>query len=522
VLLHEPFDFHAHTRGDNCFVLCDGVSYSYREALDRSMALTRALRAAELSTGDRIVLLQRNSIDGLLLIFAASRIGAVVIPLNYRLSPREWVDLTVDASPRLIFADPDFASRLDAAAADRPLPSDIARVSLAEDVPGWASLATFLIQGDPSIMIAAPTDSAIVVQMYTSGTTGRPKGAMLSQRALMTNAIKLNFAAPYRLNPGERFLIVLPLFHIATLATTLAAIVTGACLVIHREVDTAAIFRSLREDGIVAVTLVPSVIQFLLAEMPAVEAADFPKLRYVCYGASPIAAPVVRKALGMFKCAMAQGYGMTEMSGAITLLTEDDHRRAIDTEPDLLLSAGRALPGTDVRVVSREGESVAPGEIGEILIRGDDLFTAYWQQPDATAAAFDNGWFHTGDAGCLDARGYLYIRDRVKDMIITGAENVYPIEVESVLIEHPAIRDAAVIGIPDERWGEAVLAVVVVEPGEEVDAAALDRFCRQRLGGFKVPKRYEFRSDLPRNAAGKVLKKDLRQDYWHDAERAIG
>jgi acyl-CoA synthetase (AMP-forming)/AMP-acid ligase II len=466
--------------------------------------------------------LQRNSIDGLLLIFAASRIGAVVVPLNYRLSPREWIDLTADAEASFFFADPDFAQRFDEALPDRSLPQGLSRVSMAEAVPGWQALGDFVSSNDPSVAPAWPAGDDVIFQVYTSGTTGKAKGALLSHRGMVANICKSNCAIPYRLNPGERSLVVLPLFHIAALSTAMCAIANGATLIIHRDVDLAAIAKALRDEEIVVVSLVPAVIQFLLEGVPGIGKMRFPKLRYLGYGASPIAASVLRKALDVFRCDIAQGYGMTEIGGPVTLLTEADHRRAMAGETGLLLSAGRALPGTDLRIVSPQGEELPTGEVGEILLRGDDLLAGYWKQPDATEAAFQDGWFRTGDAGYLDEQGYLFIRDRVKDMIVTGAENVYPVEVETVLFDHPAVGDASVIGVPDERWGEAVMAVIVVRAGHRLDAEELDRFCRTRLGGFKVPKRYEFVATLPRNATGKVLKKDLRQQYWQGRERAIG
>jgi fatty-acyl-CoA synthase len=521
VLLHDTFDFHARTRGDLCFARCLGTTLSYAEAYERSVDIAQAFAASGVVAGDRICLLQRNSIEGLLLIFAASRIGAVLVPINYRLSPREWVDLTADAEARLFFTDPDLADQFDAALSERALPFDLIKVSLAEERSGWRSLTDYIAVRDSTTPLIRPSDGDVIFQMYTSGTTGRSKGALLSHRGMLANIHKSNASIPYRLNPGERSLVVLPLFHIAAISTALCAIATGACLIIHRDVDLDAIVTALQDDEIVVASLVPAVIQFLLTGVPGIERMSFPKLKYLGYGASPIAASLLRKVLDVFACHVAQGYGMTEIGGVATLLNEVDHRRALAGQSDLLLSAGKPFPGTQIKIVSREGDDLPTGEIGEILISGDELFVGYWRQPEATAAALADGWFHTGDAGYLDAEGYLYIRDRIKDMIVTGAENVYPVEVETVLFDHPAVSDASVIGVPDDRWGETVMAIIVLRDGHGASAEELDRFCRQRLGGFKVPRRYEFVATLPRNAAGKVLKRELRHSYWQGHDRAV-
>ena len=521
MLLHDAFDAHARSRGANLFAHCGDVELTYGAALDRSLAMAAALVRAGVKGQDRIGLIQRNSIDGLLLMMAASRIGAVIVPVNYRLSPQEWVDLIVDADARIVFADPDFAQQVDEAIADGAPQATVRTISMAVTLSGREALDDFLGEGRPFAVPATVHREDVVFQMYTSGTTGRAKGALLTHAGMVANIVKFNFAVPYHLNPGDRTLVVLPLFHIAAIATAMGAIANGASLIMHRDVDPGAIAASLRDDHIVTVGLVPAVIQMLVA-VKDIEDMRFPALRCVLYGASPIAAPLLSRAIGVFGCDFVQGYGMTESCGVATLLNEVDHRRAVDDDPGLLLSAGRALPGTDLRILSFDGEELAIGEVGEILIRGEDLLAGYWKLSEATDAVLKDGWFHTGDAGYLDADGYLYIRDRVKDMIVTGAENVYPVEVEAWLFEHPAVADVAVIGVPDDRWGETVMAVIVLKDGHLPSVDELDGFCRQRLGGFKIPKRYEFRPTLPRNAAGKVLKRDLRQEYWKDQTRSVG
>lgn len=521
MLLHDAFDFQSHSRGGHCFAQCEGKSLTYAQGYERSRAIASVFAQAGLKKGDRICVLMRNSLDSLLLIYAASRIGVVTVPLNYRLAPVEWVDLLNDSGAKLIVADPDYQARFDEASTSVPASHNVSRISSEKGSDAWPSLDALIATASDPLPDVTISEEDIVLQMYTSGTTGRAKGALLSHRAMVRNVAQSIFASPYKLNPGERSLIALPLFHIAAISTSLTAATLGACLMIHRDVDPMAIIKALAEDKIVVASMVPAVMQFILAGVPGIEDMHFPHLKFLGYGASPISEPVLRKAMSVFKCHFAQGYGMTEAAGSATMLTEVDHEKAMAGRPELLLSAGKAVPGAKVRIADADGNNMAIGEVGEVLIRGDQLMSGYWNLPEVSAEALKDGWLRTGDAGYLDEEGYLYIRDRVKDMIVSGAENIYPIEIESVLFDHPAVADVSVIGVPDEKWGEAVMAVIVVKPDQQVTCEELNIFCRQHLGGFKVPKKYDFIECLPRNASGKVLKKDLRQHYWQGHERQI-
>ena len=516
MLLHEPFDFHALSRPDYDFAHFQGGRLSYGEAKARSERMAAVLHGVGVTHGVRFAILMRNATDVLLLFLAASRVGAVPVPLNYRLAPREWADIMADAGVGLVLADAEYAEVLNEAVAEQPLQ----KVCATGAAPGWRSLEGLLTDA-PALPPVEITASDIVFQMYTSGTTGRSKGALLSHRAIVGNIVQSNLAAPHKLSPGERTLVVLPLFHIAAIATALGAVCCGACLIIHRDVDPAAIARSLAEDEIVLASFVPAVIQFLLVGVPGLDQMRFPHLKALGYGASPIAEPVLRRALEVFDCAIYQGYGMTELGGSCCYLSEADHRKALAGRPDLLLSAGRALPGCEVRVVGPDDEPLPPGVTGEIVVRGEQLMSGYWRMPEATAETMRGGWLHTGDAGYVDEEGYLFIRDRIKDMIVSGAENIYPAEIEGVLYKHPAVAEVAVIGVPDARWGETVMAVVVPRPDAVVTQEDLDAFCRNHLGGFKVPRRYEFVAALPRNAAGKILKRELREQHWSGHDRRV-
>jgi acyl-CoA synthetase (AMP-forming)/AMP-acid ligase II len=325
-----------------------------------------------------------------------------------------------------------------------------------------------------------------------------------------------------QITPGDRYLIVAPVYHAAGALASFWTIRQGGTLVIMEDFDPAAVVKVLSEGEIAVATLVPAMIQACLVAVPDVASRKYDKLRLVVYGASPIGAETLRRAIDVFGCGFAQGYGMTETTAGATFLMPREHLRALGEKPALLLSCGRPLPGTEIRVVDVEGRDVPVGQTGEILIRGPQLMRGYWNLPEATAEALAGGWMHTGDAGALDDEGFLYIQDRVKDMIVSGAENVYPREVENALFEHAAVADVAVIGVPDARWGEVVKALVVLRPGKPATEDELIEFCRRRLAGFKRPRSVDFVTDLPRNPSGKVLKKDLREKYWKGHTRRVG
>ena len=315
--------------------------------------------------------------------------------------------------------------------------------------------------------------------------------------------------------------VAMPLSHMGSTAMGLIHLLCGGSVYVQGAFDPVETVRILEEEGVTRTLLVPAMIQAVLAAVPDLADREFPELKMVSYGASPIAPETLRRAMAAFGCEFGQGFGQTEASGSITFLTHLDHHRALAGEEHLLASCGRPAVSTEVRIVDPDGNDCAPDEVGEIIMRGPQQMLGYWNMPEETARVLRDGWLHTGDAGTLDEEGFLYVKDRVKDMIVSGGENVYSAEVEHALFEHPAVADAAVIGVPDERWGEAVKALVVVKDGAEVDEAELIAFCKTRIAGFKVPKSVTFLDVLPRNASGKVLKFELRAPYWEGHSRGI-
>jgi acyl-CoA synthetase (AMP-forming)/AMP-acid ligase II len=517
MLLHDSLDYRAREHAEQDFAIQEPRRVTYAEARALVNRLANALVARGLAPGDRVALLSRNSIEHVLWYYACSKCGVVPVPLNYRLAPPEWRYIVNDAGAVLLFAQDALANAL-APVADE-LTGVRHRIAIGADVAGWEPWE-HLLAGQPETPPAhraAPEDD--LYQMYTSGTTGRPKGAVLTHRAVTAQLHQISFA--YAGGPGDRTLVVAPLYHAAASLTSFVAVQAGGTLYIQEDFVPAEVVRALSEEHIAVATLVPAMIQFCLVAVPDVAERRYDALRLVIYGASPIAEQTLRRAIEVFGCDFLQGYGMTETTAVATYLMPADHRRALAGEPHLLLSAGRPILGTELRIVGPDGRSVPNGEIGEIAVRGPQLMRGYWNLPEATAEALRDGWMHTGDAGVLDDEGYLFVQDRTKDMIVSGGENVYPREVEDVLYRHPAVSEAAVIGVPDARWGEAVKAIVVVKPGQTLSAEELMRFCDGQLAGYKRPRSVDFADALPRNPSGKVLKRELREQYWVGHARRV-
>ena len=514
--LHDYLAYHAREQPDADFSLFRGERLSYGEALARAQRFSRALAAAGLAPGDRIAVLMRNRPEFALLYFACGAAGVVPVPLNARLAPPEWEFILQDSGARLILSAPEFQPAIDAMRGQ--LPSLETFVAMGEPARGWLGFEVWLREQPATALERAIDEDADLYQMYTSGTTGRPKGAVLTHRAVTAHLTQV--APVMRITPGERTLVVAPLYHAAGGISTFNTIAQGGCVVIQEEFDPSAVVRALDEE-VVAAVLVPAIIQACLLRAPDVRQRRYDNLRLIYYGASPIAAATLRDAMETFGCDFAQAYGMTEMTAGSTNLSPADHRAALGQRPELLVSAGRPLLGVEMRVVDEEDRPLPPGTMGEIVMRGPQLMRGYWRRPEETATALHGGWLHTGDIGRIEADGYLYIMDRVKDMIVSGGENVYPRAIEEVLMRHPAVAEVAVIGVPDAQWGETVKALVVRREGVAAEPGELIDFCRGELAGFERPRSLEFIEALPRTASGKVLKRELREPYWAGQERRV-
>ena len=514
--LHDHLAYWARIQPDRICVADGQRTWTYSNVDELARRCANALGTLDVRDGDRVGILAKNCLEWLPLYYGMFRAGVVPVPLNYRLHPKEWVYILNDAGARAIVAQSDYAAEVDSIRADLQMTRDF--VAIGEDRAGWCSWDAALGEaGSPSIAHEIKPDHE-AFQMYTSGTTGRPKGAVLSHDAVVANIAQLSAAIPPR--PAERLLVVMPLYHSGAALSLFAQIATGGNLTVMAEFHPARCVRALDEDDIAIANFVPAMIQAMLVSVPDVRDRSYPNLRVMTYGASPIAESTLRDAMEVFHCDFYQAYGMTEICLA-TVLGPNDHRRALAGKPGLLLSAGRPMLATEVRIVDDNDNEVSRGSTGEVLVRGPQLMKGYWNLPDDTTAALRGGWMHTGDAGYLDEDDFLYVSDRVKDMVVSGGENIYPREIENVIFLMPEVADVAVIGVPDETWGEAVKAIIVVAPNSTLAEADVNAWCRGRLAGFKCPKSVDFLDVLPRNPSGKVQKTTLRERYWSGKTRMV-
>lgn len=508
--LSEVAAAQAARHGDKAALIAGGVEMSYRDLARRVAAVGSALAAEGIVRGDRIAFLSRNHPDYYALILGAGAIGAVMVPINWRLAPPEIEYILADSGAVMLFAGEGFVDQAGQLATRIPA---LRRVVQMEELADWCG------QYGNDTPPAAPIDpDDVATQIYTSGTTGRPKGAMLTHRALLAFRSLPEADQPEwnRWTENDVSLIVMPQFHIGGTGFGLQTICAGATGLVMQDFEAGAVLDAIEHDRLSKIFTVPAAMQMLLRH-PRARRVDYSRIRTMIYGASPIPLDLLREAIDVFRCGFVQQYGMTEMCGTICALPPEDHDPAGN---ERMRSAGKPLDGVEVQILDPDGKPVLPGEVGEVAIRAVTRMAGYWNLPEATAEAImPDGFFRTGDAGRLDADGYLYIVDRVKDMIVSGGENVYPAEVEAVLRRHETVADVAVIGVPDERWGEAVKAVVV--PRGDFDAAALLAWARGELAGYKLPKSIDTLAELPRNAGGKVLRRELRAPYWAGRERAI-
>jgi long-chain acyl-CoA synthetase len=489
-------------------------------ALDRqSNRLANGLAVLGLKPGDRVAFLGKNSDAYFILFFGAAKAGIVTAPVNWRLAPPEVAYIVAESTARILIIDEEFEPALASYRAELRHVETIIVIGTPRDEAHLDFRQWLGRQSD-----AAPsfheTPDQIVIQLYTSGTTGRPKGAMLTNRNFVSRRLACAAAGIDwdRSTPDDIILVAMPVAHIGGTGSAFLTFYGGAKAVVMREFEPSRALDIIERARITLTFMVPAALRVMVQHSRARQ-IDYRALRYVLYGASPIPLDLLRECVEVFGCKFAQMYGMTETTGTIVALDAADHDPQGSPR---MRSAGKPLPGVEVRVVALDGKDAPVGEVGEIVTRSSSNMAGYWNLPDATARTIDaEGWLRTGDAGYLDADGYLYLYDRVKDMIVSGAENVYPAEVESAVYGHPDVADVCVIGVPDEQWGEAVRAIVVLKPGATPDPDAIIAWTRQRIAGFKTPKAIDFAESLPRNASGKLLRRLLREPYWAGKDRRV-
>jgi long-chain acyl-CoA synthetase len=480
------------------------VTVDWRTYDENATRIANGLAALGLKKGARVAYLGKNSARVCQLLMGTARAGMVLVPAIWRLAAAEVTTILDESEAGVLFVEPLFESQAFGGQ----------RIVMDERFDEWVArqstgpVGTVVDRGD------------VFLQLYTSGTTGAPKGVMLTHRnaTVLRPIVEQELPGWFSSQPGDTLIHAMPFGHIAGAGAVTAAVGAGQQLIVHTEFDPALIIRDIQRYGAKQAFLVPAALAMLL-DHPDARDADFSNLEGLAYGASPIPLDLLQRGVERLGCDFAQMYGMTETYGTVVYLGPEDHRPGRER---VMRSAGKALPGVEIRILDEDGNPLPPGAIGEVAVHSPTNMAGYWKKPEETARVLSaDGWMRTGDAGILDEDGYLFIQDRIKDMIITGGENVYPAEVENALYGHPDIADVAVIGVPDDRWGEAVKAVVVRRPGSGIDADGVIAWAREKIAGFKCPKSVDFIDALPRNPSGKILRRDLRTPYWEGRERQV-
>jgi len=509
--------------GNRPAISCGEAEYTWSQFAYRTDCLARGLAHLGVRRGDRMAVLMLNCHRYFELYYACARMGAVIVPLNTRLAPPEIDFVLNDSEARVLIVDKTFAPFTSKCESFSHVQQIVYSGLQTEEAPAEMLHYERLVQHGAARRTSADQEVGeddLYGLFYTGGTTGRAKGVMLSHNNIVSNA--MHFIMATGTDERDVYLHAAPMFHLGDLGGAFGATMQGACHVFVPQFQPVQVLQSIQAKRVTMTMLVPTMMNVLLNH-PEVDSYDASSLRTLIYGASPMSVELLKKGLKKWGQVFSQGYGMTEAAPILTTLHQWDH--IVDGTPEQvrrLSSCGKQVLGLEVRVVTARGEDVKPLEIGEIIARGPNVMLGYWRMPEATAQVLKDGWMHTGDLATVDEEHYIYILDRAKDMIISGGENVYSVEVEQALSTHPAVLEVAVIGIPDERWGEAVHAVVVCKPGMRVNDEELIAHARTQIAGYKVPRSIEFHSEaLPKSGAGKILKRELREPYWVGKSRKV-
>ncbi|MEO0549695.1 MAG: fatty acid--CoA ligase [Pseudomonadota bacterium] len=517
-LLADVPAYNAEQFADRIAFEFEGRQLTYGALQTHTNQCAQALLSIGTEPDERVAYLGKNCPEYWEILLGCAKAGAVMTPINWRLALPEITYILNDAGIRTLFLGKDFAHlegdlRREETKLKTIIPvehSSVAHVSYET----WRDTSPAL---PPTVTRVASDD---LLQLYTSGTTGRPKGAVISNSAYLEASRRQKDPDGPKWNSwsaSDVSLVAMPCFHIGGTGWGLTGLINGALGVIMREFDPNSVLDFIDRFKVSKLFLVPAAMQ-IVVNQPAARSTDFSQLDYILYGASPIPLDLLRQAMDVFGCGFVQMYGMTETAGTIVALPPEDH------DPNgtpRMRAAGKPLKGVEICILDADGNTLAPGEVGEIAIKSPSNMSKYWQLPGPTAETLQNGWLRSGDAGYLDEDGYVYIHDRVKDMIISGGENIYPAEVENAIFSHERVADVAVIGVPDEKWGEAVKAAVIAKPGSVLSEAEIIAWARERIAKYKCPKSVDFVDEIPRNASGKILRKDLRALYWKDYGRQV-
>ena len=512
----------AETWPDQSAITFEGKTQSWRETLNRCHAAATLFKNIGVEKGDRIAFLGLNSNICFESYYSPAMIGAVLVPVNYRLSITEMMECIEDCAPKILIVDSHFISQAQEIRKQCKWVTIVAtndKIALEPDIISYEKTVQQLINQDKYCVLDPSQDDETVIIFYTGGTTGRSKGVMLSNINFQSNT---DCAAPlYRMQEGWTFIIVGPLFHLAAGARIFSCSALGGHAVILPKFDVQAMLQTIENYQVNSATLVPTMIQMML-DCPNFEEYDLSSLKMMAYGAAPMSVALLRRAIkALPETEIFQTFGMTEASPILTSLDSKYHILE-GPNSSKLGSVGKAANHVELIITDESDNELPAGEIGQILARGKNIMTGYWRLPETTAEALKGGWYHTGDAGYLDEEGFLFLEGRVKDMIVSGGENIYPIEVENVLAGHFAIKECAVIGIPHETWGEAVHAIIVLEEGLQTDELELIKFCRGQIAHYKCPVSITFRNEpMPLSPINKILKTELRKPFWEGRDSKL-
>lgn len=507
--------FHARHQPGHIAVICEQRQTSYGELHRESNRTAHAIKAEGLKRAARVGFLGKDSELYYEILFACAKSETVLVPINWRLTAPEVDYILRDSDAELLFVDQEFLGVAEQVRAALPM---LKHVVILDGGSGRGRFSSWKEAHPDADLNQAAGPEDPIVQLYTSGTTGLPKGVVLAQRSFykIRDGLAANQLDWHEFREGDRNLIAVPGFHVGGLWWALQGFSAGVTNVVLRTFISQHVLALLRQLNITTACVVPAMLQMMLAE-PGVSRADFATLRTVIYGGSPMQESLLQRCMELIGCGFLQMYGLTETGNAAVCLPPRDH---VPGSPRLK-AAGRPYPGVLLKIIGPEGQPLPAHETGEVCIHSPARMLEYWRLKEATEKTLIDGWVHTGDAGYLDEEGYLFICDRIKDTIIVAGEKVFPAEVENALSQHPAVAEVAVIGVPDERWGEAVHAFVALRPGQKASPRELMLSLKGRIASFKVPAQYTFVEKIPRNPSGKILRRSLREQFWRHMDRQV-
>jgi len=493
------------------------IRITFKEFNERVNRLINAISDMAIEKRDRVAIISKNCHQYFEVYGVAEKGGRIIVPLNFRLAGKELAYQINDSEAKVLFVSQEYLDTIDSIRSDlKTVKNFICIGDKPQYMENYEEVVSRYPADEPDVDI---NEDDIVYLLYTSGTTGLSKGVALTHRANVENA--KCYTIELGIRRDDITMDMLPIWHIGSRSFAIMAFQKGCTHVIMDEFDPLATLEIIEKEKVTILPLIPTTLAFLV-DSTNIEKYDLSSLRLIHYAGSPMPLALLKKAVKKFGNIFFQSYGQTESGPLISVLSKEDHIwEGCDEEVERLASVGAPIPYVDVRIVDQQSNDLGAGEVGEIIVKSDHIMKGYWKNPEMTAETIKDGWLYTGDMGKFDEKGYIYIVDRRKDMIISGGENIFSREVEEVLYTHPSVLEAAVIGIPDEKWGESVKALIVLKKGKKATEEEIIEYCKRNLTSYKKPKSVEFMDSLPKNPTGKILKRELREKYWKRYERKI-